>query len=265
MKGLVVALLCGLLSNAAIGEVTRYQFAALPPVQHTSLKCGTNSFPPFGYEHEGRAAGVEVDLVKEMGRRLGIAVEVDIYPWPRMLKMMQNGQLDCMFAAFYTPEREQYMSYTRMPIHVSRLALYTRKDRVFEFRALEDLKGKRIGILRDFKTVAVLDQRLDEGFADVIYGKDFNQLFDLLEADRVEVVIVNHHVGDHLIITKKLSSVVELPMALSSNSAFITFTRQRDYQSLIPKFEYALFEMMAEGDYRDTFERHIERYYQSGQ
>lgn len=243
-------------------QLPQYQFAALPPTEHKALRCGTNEFPPFGYRHNDEAKGVEVDLAMEIGRRLGIDVTVDIYPWPRLLKMVESGQLDCMFAAFYTPEREAYMTFTRMPVHVSRLALYTRRDNTFEFDQLADLKGKRVGILRDFKTVPVLDERLDGDFAETTYGKDFNHLFDLLLARRIDVVIVNDHVAEQIIKTRGLDSVVELPYALSSNSAFITFSKAKNYSHLIPKVEFALFEMMAEGLYRELFERHSERYFQ---
>ncbi|MGM0564733.1 MAG: substrate-binding periplasmic protein [Pseudomonadota bacterium] len=259
----ILAALCGL-PKSALSQEPDYRFAALPPVEYKSLNCGTNEFPPFGYERNGQAQGVEVDLAREIGRRLGIDISVDIYPWPRLLKMIENGQLDCMFAAFYTDERERYMTYTRMPVHVSRLALYTRRGETFEFDKLADLKGKRLGILRDFKTVPVLDERLNGNFAETTYGKDFGHLFDLLLAGRIDVVIVNDDVARHIINTRELDQVVELPYALSSNSAFITFSKARDYSHLIPKVEYALFEMMAEGMYREVFERHSKGYYRDG-
>src|SRR5690606_40609452 len=99
---------------------------------------------------------------------------------------MRAGMLDCMFAAFVTPERLGYMNFTRVPLHVSRLALYTHRTTTFSFERIEDLPGKRIATLRDFRTVDVLAEALNQAtFAERVYGNDFEQLFEMLAQKRV--------------------------------------------------------------------------------
>lgn len=237
----------------------QYRFAAVPPHHVSHLTCGTNEFPPFTYaDARGNAAGIEVEVMEEVARRLGLTIDVTILPWPRMLSMMRSGELDCMFAAFHTEERASYMQFTQIPIHVSRLAIYTHRAGVFPLTRLEDLRGRRIGLIRDFQTVPALDDALARGdFAEVTIGTSFRQLFDQLAARRIDVVIVNHHVAENILAEMGAHDIIELPYALSSNSAFVTFTRQRSFATLIPKINYALFEIIADGTYARLFGAHI--------
>jgi len=237
----------------------RYRFAAVPPHHVTTLTCGTNEFPPFTYaDAKGNAAGIEVEVMQEVARRLGLTLRIEILPWPRMLSMMRAGELDCMFAAFHTEDRASYMQFTQVPIHVSRLAVYTHRDGTFPFTRLTDLRGKRIGLIRDFQTVPALDELLAQSdFADVVIATSFRNLFDQLAARRIDVVVVNHHVAENILASIHSHDIVELPHAISSNSAFVTFTRKRSFDTLIPKINYALFEIIADGTYADLFRRHV--------
>lgn len=256
--GMVVGMMLLLWSYPALAQ-DRYRFAAVPPHHVDHLECGTNEFPPFTYaDEQGRAAGIEVEVMKEVALRLGLRIDITILPWPRMLSMMRNGELDCMFAAFHTPERASYMQFTQIPIHVSRLAVYTHSTNAFPFTRLEDLRGRRIGLIRDFQTIPALDSALARGdFAEAIIGTSFRQLFDQLASRRLDVVIVNHHVAENILAQMGEHDIIELPHALSSNSAFVTFTRKRSFDTLIPKINYALFEIIADGTYARLFAAHI--------
>ena len=234
-----------------------YLFADIPPGWPSELKCGTNQFPPFSYaDQQGHARGIEVDVVNEVGRRLGLSFSIEVMPWPRLIEKMKTGQLDCMFAAFITDERKQFMDFTHVPLHVSRLTVYTHKDRAFPFARMDDLHGKRLGMIRDFKTVEALDQQLLKGdFAELVYGNNFEQLFEMLAQKRIDAVIVNDKVAELILGKRTDKAIVALPHALSSNAAFLTFTRQRDFRNLIARIDYALFEIVADGTYATLFKQ----------
>lgn len=236
-----------------------YRFASIPPALPETLECGTNEFPPFTYaDANGHAAGIEVDVVREAARRLGLKVNISVLPWPRLIASMRAGALDCMFAAFITPERLGYMNFTRVPLHVSRLALYSHRTSAFSFERIEDLRGKRIGTLRDFRTVDVLDEALNQGtFAERVYGNDFDQLFEMLAQKRVDVVIVNDQVARAVLRKRQDDAIIEQPVALSSNAAFLTFSRHRNFDNMVAKMDYALFEIVADGTYARYFAQHI--------
>lgn len=254
-----LSLIITLLLATAPAQADTYRFASIPPTLPDTLECGTNEFPPFTYaDANGHAAGIEVDVVREAARRLGLKVNISVLPWPRLIANMRAGMLDCMFAAFVTPERLGYMNFTRVPLHVSRLALYTHRTSTFSFERIEDLRGKRIGTLRDFRTVDVLDEALNQGtFAERVYGNDFDQLFEMLAQKRVDVVIVNDQVARAVLRLRDDDAIVEQPVALSSNAAFLTFSRHRNFDNMVAKMDYALFEIVADGTYANYFSKHI--------
>lgn len=248
-----------LLLAAVPAQADTYRFANIPPELPETLECGTNEFPPFTYaDANGHAAGIEVDVVREAARRLGLKVNISVLPWPRLLASMRAGTLDCMFAAFVTPERLGYMNFTRVPLHVSRLALYSHRTGTFSFERIEDLRGKRIGTLRNFRTVDALDEALNQGsFAERVYGNDFNQLFEMLAQKRVDVIIVNDQVGRAILHKRRDDAIIEQPVALSSNAAFLTFSRHRNFDNLVAQMDYALFEIVADGTYAHYFAQHF--------
>lgn len=235
-----------------------YFFADIPPAWPKLLRCGTNQFPPFSFaDAKGHATGIEVDVVKEVGRRLDLNFEIEVMPWPRLIEKMKAGELDCMFAAFITEERRGYMNFTHVPLHVSRLTVYAHRDATFPFRKMSDLRGKRIGVIRNFKTIDTLDDALtNDQFAQLVYGNNFEQLFDMLAQKRIDAIVVNDKVAEQILTKRHNKAVVALPYALSSNSAFLVFSKHRNFDNLVARVDYALFEIVADGTYTRLFQNY---------
>ena len=67
-----------------------------------------DDFPPFSFEDDGKVKGVDIDIIQEMGKRLGIEIKIDLVPWKRLLKMtnseITNPRNFCYFniGVFYT-------------------------------------------------------------------------------------------------------------------------------------------------------------------
>ncbi|WP_230425627.1 substrate-binding periplasmic protein [Spartinivicinus ruber] len=173
-----------------------------------------------------------------------------------MLAMIKKGNLDCMIAAFKTEERLAYMDYTNVPIHVSALVFFVHKDRPFQFNTLEDLKGRNIGLVSEFTTSPEFDEALSKHWFRVSSVNDFKQNFEKLAAKRVDMVLVNRHVGAYLLKQLNLSNIITLPVPLTARAAYLTFSKRAEKTSLIPKFDMVLFELLTDGTYQDLFEKY---------
>lgn len=80
---------------------------------------------------------------------LKIKFALQMYPWNRAVKIASTeGGL--IFGLSATPEREQ-LFYFSEPAVYNYLWLVTRSDRTFDYRNLNDLKGKTIGVVRGSK------------------------------------------------------------------------------------------------------------------
>ncbi|MBC3874489.1 substrate-binding periplasmic protein [Undibacterium flavidum] len=88
---------------------------------------------------------------------LSIQFQLQIYPWNRAVKIASTeGGL--IFGLSITPERAEIFSFSD-PVVYQYLWLVTRSDTQFEFKSLQDLKGKTIGVVRGSKYGGEFDQQ----------------------------------------------------------------------------------------------------------
>ncbi len=79
-------------------------------------------------------------------KQLSIKFEIKNYPWNRAV-LMANYDGDLIFGISATSEREKTLHFSE-PVFYNYIWLVTRSDGTFPFSTLQDLKGKKIGIIR---------------------------------------------------------------------------------------------------------------------
>ncbi|KPA18940.1 amino acid ABC transporter periplasmic protein [Candidatus Magnetomorum sp. HK-1] len=233
------------------------------------LKCGTNTFAPFGFEKNGKIQGIEVELMQEVGRRLGIDIELKIYPWATLLESMRFGTLDCMFAAFKTEDREKFMHYTNVPVHISSLVFYVHEDKKMSFLGkINDLKNKRIGIVQGFKNPYMFEKGERRQIYQVFRLRDLEINFKILQKHCIDAVLVNRHVGEYTLGQLKMEGIYPLSVPLTATPAYITFSKFletkeknliKDLSYLVPQFDAVLFEIFTDGTYQRIFDKFMKK------
>jgi len=232
----------------------QYSYAEVLP---SSITCGTNIFAPYSFKENNNLTGIDVDVIKEIGERIGIKIILQSHPWKRLLKKIKDGDLDCVFSAFKTPERLEYMSYTNVPIHVSPLMLYTSKKKQINIHNIDDLNGMRIALIRGFKLSNELDNAIKKDTFQTIIVTEIEQTFKMLQAQRVDAVIYNHHVGAYYIKKFNLTNITHTNKPIAVSSAYITFPKKSKLAHLIPKFDEALFDILADGSYKNIMDKYV--------
>ncbi len=92
---------------------------------------------------------------------LNIQFRLQMYPWNRAVKIASTeGGL--IFGLSLTPERAEIFNFSE-PVVYQYLWLVTRADQQFDYKTIQDLKGKTIGVVRGSK-----------------YGGEFDQLKNIL-------------------------------------------------------------------------------------
>jgi polar amino acid transport system substrate-binding protein len=221
-----------------------------------ALECATNEFRPFGFEEDGELGGVEVDLIGEISKRLDLPINLQLMPWKRMIFAMQNGSIDCMFAAFRTPERETFMDFTNVPFHVTSFAFFTHKDRPVEFKSLESLEGLTIGLVSGIRTSPKFDAAVEAGLFKVEGANSVEANFKKLDRKRIDAVLFNRHVGEEALKTLNLSSIRVDPRPLTATAAYLTFSKARGHADLIPGIDAVLFDILTDGTYERIFRKY---------
>ena len=113
-------------------------------VKDGTLTVGTNDeFPPFESLSNGEVVGVDADMVKAIGEKLGLKVEIQDMAFDSLDSALTSGKID-MIAAGYTirADRMEKMDFAD-PYYTAEQTIIVRSDS--NYKSKDDLKDKTIG------------------------------------------------------------------------------------------------------------------------
>lgn len=148
-----------------------------------------SSNPPWEYKDaNGNYIGFEIDLVNEIGRRLGMEVRVDDYGFPALFPGVSSGRIQAAISSItITNERLKNASFTQ-GFYDSDLALVSREDS--GLKSLADTAGKTMGAVS--ATVGekwIKDNSTKYSFGDYRGYNTQDPLLLDLKAGRIEAAI----------------------------------------------------------------------------
>ena len=119
--------------------------------QHDALRLGLDpAWPPFAYfDDRGEYSGITSDYIRVLSERLN----VDFTPlrsanWADMLRSVKAGQVDVIATIVRTPEREQYLAFTKPYLNVP-LVIVTREDAPIATH-MSSLNGKMVAVIEGY-------------------------------------------------------------------------------------------------------------------
>ena len=112
----------------------------------TTLYLGLDPYTGMEYfDHHGITKGYVLPLAELIESILGISVEVvGDKTWGEVYKGLDTGDIDILFGANETPERLEWMAFTK-PVYKYPYATFARKDS--SIQTIGDLDGKKMGII----------------------------------------------------------------------------------------------------------------------
>ena len=137
-------LLCGLLLVLAGCRETDPSLGRIQQVG--VLRVGLDpSWPPFEYvDQEGEIAGLDVDLARAIGRRLGVDVHLVVSGWEGLYAALAAGQFDVVISALpYDPWRTEEVAYSITYFNAGPVVVASLDGEVSEER---DLDGRAVHV-----------------------------------------------------------------------------------------------------------------------
>jgi polar amino acid transport system substrate-binding protein len=204
--------------------------------------------PPFMYEKEGKAAGLYPLLIEEVFKRIGEPVTVKPYPWKRALEMGENGEAG-VGGIYKNTKRLEIFDYSD-PIFEERLMVYVRKGESFDFDTVNDLKGKRIGVLSGWSYGDEFDIAKEQGLFEVEEVSDDRTNFEKLLLGRLDCVIaIDLGAGPILNEQRFFGQFVTLSTPLAVNETFLVFAKSTNQKELLERFNEMLTTMRLDGSF----------------
>ncbi|MEZ4529358.1 MAG: ABC transporter substrate-binding protein, partial [Desulfobacterales bacterium] len=201
-------------------------------------------------EHN-KLTGFGTELVKTVLERMDVKIRsLHVYPWKRAIAMMEKGQPDALFSANYTKERENFVWYPEEPLIQSPWILWVREEDRLKFDSLEDLREKRIGVVRGYSyTSEFLD--FIQKFAEIDEVTDDATNFRKLNAGRVDYVAAELGNGYWLLKKLKLKKIIPLrDKPIKSDGLYLIFSKSRISKETAEQFSAELKKFKQEEAYQ---------------
>ncbi len=206
-------------------------------------------WPPF-VDPSHPKEGLSLELVRAAFKTQGYTLKMEYVPWARAEKGVKEGKYDILANTWVTEKRKGYLMYSES-YAVNRIKFIKNIDDPFEYKGIESLKGKKIGIVRsygygsDFMNAAGF-KREEAGNMMTNIKKLIKKRVDLTLEDeivaRVTMAKENPEYVNKVRFTKN---------ALSSNALHVTcgLVNPR-HKEIIESFNKGLAEIKKNGDYK---------------
>lgn len=146
--------LCMLQSNVSV---------AAPTPDQSPLVITEDAGPGNRIEN-GKPAGFNVEVVREILKRVNHVDNIQVFPWARAYLMLQNDPGVALFSTTRTPEREPLFKWVG-PTNINTWVLYKKKGSPWHITSLED--AKKVGSIGVTRADAKQQYLLDEGFTNI--------------------------------------------------------------------------------------------------
>ena len=74
--------------------------------------CGNYAYPPFSMiDSKGNPAGFSVELIKAIGREVGMEVEIRLLPWSEARAALETEHIADVSTMFYSEERDRIFDF----------------------------------------------------------------------------------------------------------------------------------------------------------
>ncbi|KKJ77834.1 hypothetical protein WH95_05245 [Kiloniella litopenaei] len=190
--------------------------------------------------------GIAIDITREAFSRLGITViNAPPLPWNRMLRQLENGELDLLLGAYWTSERAQIYSYTE-PLVQEEIAIFVRQGEEFPLNSLDDLVGL-IGLRPMGGSYGEEFDHYAEKYLN-IHGVKENGTLELLQTGRADYAVLSRYDGiADLHETGNLGQINDLPWPVASNDVHLMMSRASPCYYLLDEINKTIRDLHKEG------------------
>lgn len=202
--------------------------------------------PPIMYAQDGQAKGVYPALLKELSRRIHVALTITPMPWKRALAEIYGGKAGGG-GMLKTTERLAICDFSNKLFDEVQI-VYVTKGKEFAVTGLDSLKGKKVGIIRGWSYGDAFDDRVRAGDIVTEEGSGDAQNLAKLAIGRLDAVLSIRESG--IVAAARYGDrITALDQPLITNPSYIGFAKSAHKRELIEKLNNALAEMHRDGSF----------------
>lgn len=209
---------------------------------------GTLLATSFRDEESGELTGFEVEVVRELGKRLDLDIEFRELGFDEMLTSVSTGQLDMAANDIEVTEDMTDKFLFSTPIKYSYGTAVVRKDDLSGIESLEDLEDKKAA---GASTSVYMQIARDYGAEEVTYDNATNEIYLRdVSIGRTDVIL-----NDYYLSTFGVAAFPELNITIHPDIKYLPsevgLVMNEDNEELLEQVNGALEEMLADGTISD--------------
>ncbi len=161
------------------------------------LKFNTQDFSPFSYKTNGVVSGPVADVIRRVCAEAQIDCKLALLDWKAAQKEVIDGRADGLFVIGWNAPRTEWLYFTD-PLLKTEYGFFTHKDSAFDFKSIDDLKGRTVVVYGPSNTLNTLKQLKSQlrGKINIIVLPDSKSVFHKLSRDKtIDAAYSNRDTG----------------------------------------------------------------------
>lgn len=213
-------------------------------------------WPPYVWLDGDHLKGVDVDVIKAVFAELKIPVTLELMPWNRCLKMVENKLADAILDASITSERKEFLHFPDEPVSKGVTVIFKKKGHHIPFTDLNDLDNLNVGAISGYSYCDEIDR--SPFFKQVKRVASLDQNFKKLLLGRIDVLIEVDSVGYFAAKSLGISDQIEvIPNAnYCQSGSYLAFSKKPGHEKLATRFGQALRNFKTTDNYRQILQRY---------
>lgn len=227
-----------------------------PKVESVSQKkklimCTNAEFPPYEYKDGGEYAGIDVEVSKLIGEKLGVEVEILDIAFDSLIPTIVSGKADFAMAGMtVTEDRKEFVDFTHTyQTAVQSVALPANSS----IAAIDDLNGKKIGVqlgtTGDIYCSGDYGDDAIERYPKIIDG------FQAMKSGKIDAVVVDDQVAKNIV--DQEPNAYKLLDTKYADEEYAIAVRKGNTE-LLDKLNNAIDEIKASGDLQRIIDKYIQ-------
>lgn len=162
-----------------------------------------DNFPPMGFrDNSGEIVGFDIDMAKEVGKRMGVKITFKPVEWDGVILSLNNKDIDAIWNGLtITDKRKEQISFSKVYLQNKQVVIARSNSNISKKSDLNDrIVGLQMGSSSEIALTS--DSNLSSSLKEVKkYSNNTEALLDL-NAERIDAVIVDEVVGRYYISKK---------------------------------------------------------------
>ena len=235
------------------------------PAEDCTLVVGWDPWEPYQYQDlGGELRGLDVELIRGIGARIGCKTRFLANDWASLLEMLKKGEVDMLPGATMTDDRAEFAMFSD-PYRDETFVLFVRTGEKGRLRAdnLGDMLAQsfKIGVVSQYlygEEITALQDSAE--YRDLFVSVPISELnFSNLINFEVDGFLEDPFVSAAVIRKKGLAEEVEAhPITIKTGEVRLMLSKASLKQSLVDAINVALQEQENDGSYAALLEKYLQ-------